>query len=110
MLDDMALRPRFGSVKEKAELDLVGGAIRHEVPVVAGPKPLFPPDDIAQTAAVMAALASASGPLDAASIATTFKQGRRVAPKVEAVLAALSRMGFVATADSGKAFQLRRAA
>ena len=78
--------------------------------VAAGPKPSYPADDIAQTAAVMSALAGASSPLDAAAISSTFKQGRRIAPKVSAVLAALARMGFVTTADNGSSFQLRRVA
>ncbi len=102
--------PRFGSVKDKAELGLAGGAMRAEAVAPAGPKPAFPAADAAQTAVVMAALAHASGPLDAAAIAARFKQGRRVAPKVAAVLASLHRMGLVGTADGGSAFALQRAA
>ena len=49
-------------------------------------------------------------PLDAAALATRFKQGRKIAPKVAAVLAALARMGFIDTADGGQTFVLRRAA
>jgi hypothetical protein len=75
----------------------------------AGPRPSFPSDDFAQTAAVMSALASATGPLSAQVIATTFR-GRQIAPKISAVLAALSRTGFVTTADGGATFALRRAA
>jgi hypothetical protein len=101
--------PRFGTAKEKAELDLVDGGIAIEG-VAGARKPIFPFDDVAQTAAVMSALAVAVGPMDAAAVASTFKQGRRVAPKVAAVLAALSRMGFVATTRHGTTFQLRRAA
>ena len=102
--------PRFGTPKEKAELDLVGGTMGAEAAAPAGPKPSFPAGDVAQTAAVMAALASASRPLDAAALAAGFKQGRRVAPKIAAVLAALARMGFAASADGGRTFSLRRAA
>ena len=102
--------PRFGTAKEKAELDLVGGGMSTEIVSTGGPRPTFPVEDVAQTAAVMSVLAAAAGPLDAAAIASTFKQGRRVTPKVAAVLAALSRMGFVASVNNGKAFQLRRAA
>jgi hypothetical protein len=76
----------------------------------AGPKPAFPSGEVEQTAAVMAALASASRPLDALALAAGFKQGRRVASKIAAVLAALARMGFVASADGGATFSLRRAA
>ncbi len=101
--------PRFGSAKEKAELDLVGGGKPAEAPAAAGARPSFPSDDFAQTAAVMAALASAPGPLGAQGVAAMFK-GRQIAPKISAVLAALSRTGFVTTADGGSTFALRRAA
>jgi hypothetical protein len=102
--------PRFGSVKEKAELDLVGGKLGTETALPSGPKPLFPTDDLGQNIAVTTVLAGASGPLDANSLATAFKQGRRIAPKVASILAALSRMGFVTTGDGGRTFLLRRAA
>lgn len=46
----------------------------------------------------------------AGAIAATFKQGRKIAPKVAAVLAALARLGYVASADGGATFMLRRAA
>ena len=101
--------PRFGSAKEKAELDLVGGGKAAEASAAAGTRPPFPSDDFAQTAAVMSALASASGPLSAQSIAAMLK-GRQIAPKISSVLAALSRTGFVTTADRGATFALRRAA
>ncbi len=102
--------PLLGSPKEKTELDLVGGTMSMEASGASGPKPLYPTDDIAQTAAVMAPLADTTAPLDAAALSATFRQGRRIAPKVQAVLAALARMGFVTTIDSGRSFQLRRAA
>jgi hypothetical protein len=102
--------PRFGSVKDKAELNLVGGEMRHGIAAMAGPKPLFPTDEVAQTAAVMVALAEVAAAVDAVALAMRFKQGRRAAAKITAVLAALSRMGFVGTSDGGKTFQLRKAA
>jgi hypothetical protein len=102
--------PRLGTVKEKAELDLVGGAAATSIAATAGPKVSFPVDEMAQTAAVMATLAAAAGPLDATTLATSFKQGRRVLPKVQAVLSALTRTGYVTTVDRGRTFQLRRAA
>ena len=102
--------PWFGSPKDKAELDLVGGKMRPEAVVATGPKTAFPSDDMAQTASVMSALAMASGPLDTTAVASTFTGGRRVVAKVAAVLAALSRMGFVDTIDGGRLYQLRRAA
>jgi hypothetical protein len=102
--------PRFGSPKEKAELDLVGGAMSEGSAAIAAPRPSFPSGEVEQTAAVMAALACAIRPLDAVSLAATFKQGRRVAPKIAAILSALARMAFAATADGGRTFALRRAA
>jgi DNA-binding IscR family transcriptional regulator len=76
----------------------------------AGPKPSFPAEDVMQTAAVMAALAAASSPLDADAIARAFKQGRKISHKISAILAALARVGFVTTTDGGGTFRLRRAA
>jgi len=58
----------------------------------------------------MAALASATTPQDAASLAARFRQGRRAAPKVDAVLGALQRMGWVSSADAGRTWSLRRVA
>jgi hypothetical protein len=102
--------PRFGTVAQKAELDLVGGAVTPEAAPATGPKPLFPTDEMAQTAAVMAALANATAPLDAAALAARFRQGRRVEPKIASVLGALLRMGFASGSDGGRSFSLRRAA
>jgi hypothetical protein len=100
--------PRFGLPKEREELDLVGVAVGQVGEAAALPKASFPAEDVAQTAAVMAVLAAAGGPQDAVSIASRFRQGRRNLRKVEAVLAALARMGFVATTDGGRSFALRR--
>jgi hypothetical protein len=97
---------RFGTPIQKAEqyeADLVGTAEETQ-------KPLFPRDDMAQTAAVMAALASVSSALDSATIAAGFRQGRRIEPKVTAVLVALMRMGFLTSLDGGRTFLLPRAA
>jgi len=100
--------PRFGSAKDKAELDLVGGAMAPGLPLAAGPKPGFPADDVAQTAAIMATLAAAPRPLDAIMLCGAFRQGRRIAPKIDATLAALVRAGYVARADGGGGFVLHR--
>ncbi len=102
--------PRFGSPKEKAELDLVGGGMTAEAAAPAGAKSAFPGEDVMQTAAVMAARASAQNPLDADAIARTFRQGKKVSHKIAAVLAALARVGYVTTTDNGRSFALRRAA
>lgn len=99
--------PRFGQAQERAELALGDGAAR---PAQAASKPAFPADDHGQTAAVVLALAAAEGPLDAEALASRYKQGRRVAAKIAAVLAALARTGMVATLDGGRSFLLRRVA
>jgi hypothetical protein len=101
---------KFGSPKERAELALAGADASQVADAEAGQKPAFPTDDMAQTAMVMAALANASKPLDAGAIAAGFRQGQRIAGKVAAVLAALTRMGVISTGDRGKTFALRRAA
>ncbi|MFG1340262.1 class I SAM-dependent DNA methyltransferase [Xanthobacter autotrophicus] len=101
--------PRFGSEQEKAqqiEADL-GEATET---TVAGPRPAFPKGEMEQTAVVMAALATASGPVDAATIAAGFRTSAKVKGAVADILAALFRMGLIATADGGKTFGLRRAA
>ena len=68
--------PRFGSPKQKAELDLVGGETGGVQPApTAGPKPNFPADEVAQTAAVMAALAAEVAPLGADSACRTVPPG-----------------------------------
>jgi hypothetical protein len=102
---------RFGSPKEKAGLHLGGVAAGQDVAAVSAAKTAFPTDDdVAQTAAVMAVLAASQGPLGAEGIATNFRQGRGNLAKVQAVLAALARMGFVSTAEGGQTFALRRMA
>jgi len=96
--------PRCGTRTEKAqqlEADLVAAETKVQ-------KSAFPADDIGQTAAVMAALADARTPLEARALATMFRQGKRIEPKIRAVLLALARTGFVATSD-GESFLLRRA-
>ena len=100
--------PRFGSAREKEEqleADL-GEAI---LAAVSGPKPSFPADERDQTPAVLHQLMEADGAVDALAIASSFKQGRKCLPAVQAVLASLFRMGLVSTSD-GKRFAFRRAA
>ena len=96
--------PKFGTPKEKAEqieADLGGEA-------VAEKKPSFPSDDMGQTAAVMAALAAAIGPVSPIALATTFRQGKKVEKKVEAVLASLARMGVIANGKADRLYSLHR--
>jgi hypothetical protein len=103
--------PKFGTAQQKAELALEGGTMHAAQPDQAqGPKPSFPTDETAQTVAVVAALASAPGALDAGALATRFRQGRRIAPKVASVLGALHRTGYVHTPDAGRTWALRRVA
>lgn len=96
--------PRFGAPDEQArqiEADLETAA--------AEQKPSYPSgDDVAETAAVMAALIAAPADgLTCTELAQGFKQGRRIEAKIAAVLAALRRMGHVeAVADT---WRLRRA-
>lgn len=72
-------------------------------------KPAFPQSDVERTAAVFAALVEAREPLDANTLAATFRQGGKVEPAISRVLASLARLGHVHTGD-GKAFALRRIA
>jgi DNA-binding IclR family transcriptional regulator len=55
---------------------------------------------VAQTAEIMAALASAPAGIAAADLTLRFK-GRALRPKVDAVLAGLIRLGVVGTAGRG---------
>jgi hypothetical protein len=95
---------KFGDAKERAE-QIEATLVAAEA---SSAKPSYPADESGQIAMVMAALAASARPLDAAGVAATFRQGRRVEPKVAAVLGALTRMGAIA-ADRGR-FALRRAA
>jgi hypothetical protein len=58
----------------------------------------------------MNALVASGGALDAGTIASSFKQGRKIMPAVSSVLVSLYRMGLISTADGGKTFAYRRAA
>ncbi|WP_341987272.1 DNA methyltransferase [Azorhizobium sp. AG788] len=100
--------PRFGSEKDKAkqlEADLGDDAPE----AASGGRLAFPKTDREQTIAVMGVLMQAAGPLDAAAIAATFKPAPKVRAAVADVLAAMFRMGQVASTD-GTAFALRRVA
>jgi hypothetical protein len=103
--------PRFGSAIDRQAAAESGTQIAAELPIgETAQKPSFPTADVAQTAAVMAALAASATPVASGAIASTFRQGRRIEAKVRSVLSALSRMGFVATNDGGESFFIRRAA
>jgi hypothetical protein len=103
--------PKFGTAGDKAQLDLGGGTMRPAAqPVAAGPKAVFPPGDLGQTAAVMASLVRATRPLSSYDIAANFRQGRRILPQIEAVLAALVWDGWVSQSEGNAGFVLRKAA
>ncbi len=88
--------------EEQAEMRLVAEAGREQ-------KPRFPDDEVARTAAVVAALAQSVGGIDAAGLAARFRQGRRLEPQIRATLASLTRLGFTSSTD-GSTFWLRRVA
>jgi hypothetical protein len=70
-------------------------------------KPAFPRDALGQTAAVLQHLRGGNA-LTAAAIAALYTQGQRAAPRIEATLAALARLGHVAM-EKG-AYRLRQVA
>jgi hypothetical protein len=98
--------PRFGTAKEKQE------QLEADLAVAPAPKakPAFPQDPVAQTAAIMSALASAPAPLGSSELARGFKQGRKSEARIKSALASLARTGFIAVHDGGRRFSLRRAA
>jgi hypothetical protein len=89
--------------EDQGELGLVAAVTRIQ-------KPLFPATPREQTGAVFAALLDAATPLDAAGIAATFRQGRKIEAKVAATLSALARLGHLSATDDGKRYWLPRAA
>jgi hypothetical protein len=75
----------------------------------AAKKAAFPSDAVEQTAAIFAALAATSGPVDVATLSAQFKKSKNLEKQVSAVLASLARLGHIATKD-GKHFGIRRVA
>lgn len=103
-------KARAGIVEEAAPKTTEGqGEMALVAEVAKEQKPRFPDDEVARTAAVMAALANSTGGFDAPTLASTFRQGRRVEPQIRATLASLMRLGFASSSD-GTTFRLRRAA
>ena len=100
--DTEKLRPRQGALE--LEYDL-----REMMPADAS-KARFPTgSELAETAAVMSALAAASGPMTVEQIARMFSQGKQVEKRVALTLLALARLGHIAM-PSETTFVLRRAA
>ncbi|KFG68420.1 DNA methyltransferase [Microvirga sp. BSC39] len=103
--------PRFGRGVDKQAAAEAGAQTAVELVVSEKEqKRSFPTSAIEQAAEVFAALAAARGPVDAATIAAAYKQGKKAEPKIAAILAAAARIGEVATMDGGRTFQFRRVA
>ncbi len=115
--------PRFGSDVERARLEEERRRARHEERTAARQsafeldddlqelKPKFPTgNELAETAAVMGVLASASDAMTIAQIARTFSQGKQIEKRVALTILALARLGHLSSTDNGETFMLRRVA
>jgi hypothetical protein len=102
--------PRFGKSVDKQAAKEEGAQIVVPLDVEKVQKPSFPTHAVERTAAVFAALAGVTTPLDAATIASGFRQGKRIEKQVDAVLRSLARLGHVAVANGGAKYEIRRAA
>jgi len=94
---------RFGTPTQKEEqyeAELVDKVAKVQ-------KRAFPTNDVEQTAAVMSVLADALVPMGAADVAATFKPGRKVQAKVDAVMMALARMAYIAPVNGSNRYTLR---
>jgi hypothetical protein len=101
--------PRFAKGVDKQAAKEEGAQVAAELIAAVEQKPSFPSGAVEQTAAIFAALAAASQPLDAQSLAAQFKRTKTTEKKVGEVLASLARLGYVTSGD-GKTFALRRVA
>jgi hypothetical protein len=101
--------PRFAKGLDKQAAKEEGAQVAAELIAAIEQKPSFPSGAVEQTAAVFAALATASEPLDAHGLAAQFKRTKTTEVKVGEVLASLARLGYV-TSEDGKTFALRRVA
>lgn len=112
---------RFGSDAERARLEEESRTAREERGLAATQgglgldddlremKPRYPTgDELAETAAVMHLLAAATGSLTVEEITRAFAQGRQIERRVASTIAALARLGHLATTDGGRNFVLRR--
>lgn len=97
-------RPRFGSSNRAGEQ--IETALPMPIAAAAG-KPAFPGEPVERVAAVLAALAGPSTPIDAAAIATRFRQGRKVERAIRDILISLARVGEISTMDGGHRFARR---
>ena len=78
--------PRFGKSVDKQAAPEDGAQIVVPLGLEKVQKPSFPPGAVERTAAVFAALAGATTPLDSSSIASRFRQGKKVEKQIAAVL------------------------
>lgn len=92
-------RPRFG--REAAVGEQIEAAELLVLPAPDTAKPIFPTQPVERVAAVLAVLATATMPLDAAAIAQRFRQGLKVRAAIAVILISLARVGEV-SADEGK--------
>ena len=96
------LRPRQGAL----DLD---DDLREMMPQDDDAKPRYPTNnELAETAAVMRVLATASQPVAITEIARTFSQGRQIEKRVASTILALARLGHLSSPDGGETFALRR--
>jgi hypothetical protein len=102
--------PRFAKGLDKQAATEEGAQVAATLDIVEKVQlPLFPSGAVEQTAAVFAALAAASNPLDAKAIAAQFKRTKTAEKKIADVLGSLARLGHVTSPD-GMSFALRRVA
>lgn len=73
-------------------------------------RPSFPRDPVEQSAAILAALTHAAGPLSPAQIAAAWRKDKRTEAKIAAYLATYARTGSAYTADGGATYAVRRVA
>ena len=101
--------PRLAKGVDRQGAKEEGAQVAAELIAAVEQKPSFPTGAVEQTAAIFAALATASEPLDAKGLAAQFKRTKTMEKKVGEVLASLARLGYV-TSEDGKTFALRRVA
>jgi restriction-modification enzyme MmeI-like protein len=101
--------PRFAKGVDKQAAKEEGAQVAAELIAAVEQKPSFPSGAVEQTAAIFAALAAASQPLDANGLAAQFRRTKTTEKKIGEVLASLARLGYVTSKD-GNTFALRRAA
>jgi hypothetical protein len=101
--------PRFAKGVDKQAAKEQGAQVAAELIAAVEQKPSFPSGAVEQTAAIFAALAAASAPLDAKGLAAQFKRTKTTEKKIGDVLASLARLGYV-TSEDGETFALRRVA